>query len=87
MISSGLSTILNSSQSILGSLFGLVLIVFIVFYLVGQWDEFFKKLSPLIPPRWSPLVKQILVEIDASDAPFTQFKCIVINESIDNYSI
>lgn len=30
---------------------------------------------------------QILVEIDASDAPLTQFKCIVINESIDNYSI
>ncbi len=78
IISSGLSTILNSSQSILGSLFGLVLIVFIVFYLVGQWDEFFKKLSPLIPPRWSPLVKQILVEIDQLLSQYLRGQLLVI---------
>ena len=87
IISSGLSTILNSSQSILGSLFGLVLIVFIVFYLVGQWDEFFKKLSPLIPPRWSPLVKQILVEIDQLLSQYLRGQLLVITVLSIYYSV
>ena len=87
IISSGLSTILNSSQSILGSLFGLVLIVFIVFYLVGQWDEFFKKISPLIPPRWSPLVKQILVEIDQLLSQYLRGQLLVITVLSIYYSV
>lgn len=87
IISSGLSTILNSSQSILGSLFGLVLIVFIVFYLVGQWDEFFKKLNPLIPPRWSPLVKQILVEIDQLLSQYLRGQLLVITVLSIYYSV
>ena len=87
IISSGLSTILNSSQSILGSLFGLVLIVFIVFYLVGQWDEFFRKLSPLIPPRWSPLVKQILVEIDQLLSQYLRGQLLVITVLSIYYSV
>jgi len=32
-------------------------------------------------------LNQVLVEIDASDAPSTQFKCIITNENVDNYSL
>lgn len=78
IVSSSLSTILSSGQSILGSLFGLVLIVFIVFYLVSQWDEFFKKLNPLVPPRRLPLVKQILVEIDQLLSQYLRGQLLVI---------
>ena len=87
IISSSLSTILSSGQSILGSLFGLVLIVFIVFYLVGQWDEFFKKLNPLIPPRWLPLVKQILVEIDQLLSQYLRGQLLVITILSIYYSV
>lgn len=87
IISSSLSTILSSGQSILGSLFGLVLIVFIVFYLVGQWDEFFKKLNPLIPPRWLPLVKQILVEIDQLLSQYLRGQLLVITVLSIYYSV
>ncbi len=78
LVSSSLSTILSSSQSILGGLFGLVLIVFIVFYLVNQWDAFFNKLSLLIPPRWLPLVKQILFEIDQLLSQYLRGQLLVI---------
>ena len=87
IVSSSLSTILSSGQSILGSLFGLVLIVFIVFYLVGQWDEFFKKLNPLIPPRWLPLVKQILVEIDQLLSQYLRGQLLVITVLAIYYSV
>jgi predicted PurR-regulated permease PerM len=87
IVSSSLSTILSSGQSILGSLFGLVLIVFIVFYLVGQWDEFFKKLNPLIPPRWLPLVKQIVVEIDQLLSQYLRGQLLVITVLSIYYSV
>ncbi len=87
IVSSSLSTILSSGQSILGSLFGLVLIVFIVFYLVGQWDEFFKKLNPLVPPRRLPLVKQILVEIDQLLSQYLRGQLLVITVLSIYYSV
>lgn len=87
IVSSSLSTILSSGQSILGSLFGLVLIVFIVFYLVSQWDEFFKKLNPLVPPRRLPLVKQILVEIDQLLSQYLRGQLLVITVLSIYYSV
>jgi predicted PurR-regulated permease PerM len=64
LITSGLSTVLNSGQTIIGSIVGLVLVIFVVFYLIIQWEDFFNKMSPMIPPRWLGQTKQILVEID-----------------------
>jgi predicted PurR-regulated permease PerM len=87
LISSSLSTILNSGQSIIGSLFGLVLIIFIVFYLVNQWDDFFKNLSPLIPPRWLPLVQKILLEIDQLLSQYLRGQLLVITVLAIYYSV
>ena len=74
------------SQSIIGSLFGLVLVIFIVFYLISQWDEFFRKLNPLIPPRWLPLVQQILIEIDQLLSQYLRGQLLVISVLAIYYS-
>ena len=87
IVSSSLSTILSSGQSIIGSLFGLVLIIFIVFYLISQWDDFFKKLNPLIPPRWLPLVRQILIEIDQLLSQYLRGQLLVITVLSIYYSV
>ena len=86
IVSSSLSTILSSGQSIIGSLFGLVLIIFIVFYLISQWDDFFKKLNPLIPPRWLHLVRQILIEIDQLLSQYLRGQLLVITVLAVYYS-
>ena len=86
IVSSSLSTILSSGQSIIGSLFGLVLIIFIVFYLISQWDDFFRKLNPLIPPRWLPLVQQILTEIDQLLSQYLRGQLLVITVLAIYYS-
>lgn len=78
LITQGLSTLLNSGQTILASTVGFVLIIFVVFYLIIQWDEFFKKLSPVIPPRWLPQTQQILNEIDELLSQYLRGQLLVI---------
>jgi predicted PurR-regulated permease PerM len=78
LISSGLSTVLTSGQSIIGSIVGLVLIIFVVFYLIIQWEDFFKKMSPMIPPRWLGQTQQILVEIDELLSQYLRGQLLVI---------
>jgi predicted PurR-regulated permease PerM len=78
LITNGLSTVLNSGQTIIGSIVGLVLIIFVVFYLIIQWEDFFKKMSPMIPPRWLAQTKQILVEIDVLLSQYLRGQLLVI---------
>jgi predicted PurR-regulated permease PerM len=78
LISSGLSTVLNSGQTIIGSIVGLVLIIFVVYYLIIQWEDFFKKMSPMIPPRWLGQTKQILLEIDELLSQYLRGQLLVI---------
>jgi predicted PurR-regulated permease PerM len=78
LITNGLSTVLNSGQTIIGSIVGLVLIIFVVFYLIIQWEDFFKKMSPMIPPRWLGQTKQILVEIDELLSQYLRGQLLVI---------
>jgi predicted PurR-regulated permease PerM len=87
LISSGLSTVLNSGQTIIGSIVGLVLIIFVVFYLIIQWEDFFKKMSPMIPPRWLGQTKQILVEIDELLSQYLRGQLLVIAVLSVYYSI
>jgi predicted PurR-regulated permease PerM len=78
LINASLSTVLQSSQSLMASIFGLVLIVFIVFYLLTEWDEFFKKLTPVIPPRWLKQVTILVKEIDDLLSQYLRGQLIVI---------
>ena len=64
LISSGVDAMLSSGQNILVAIFNAVLIIFIVFYLITQWDEFFEKIQNIVPPRWITIVTQIFKEID-----------------------
>ncbi len=78
LISSSLSTVLQSGQSLMASIFGLVLIIFIVFYLLTEWDEFFKKLTSAIPPRWLKQVTILVTEIDNLLSQYLRGQLIVI---------
>lgn len=78
LISSSLSTLLHSGQSLMAGIFGLVLIIFIVFYLLAQWDEFFKKLIPAVPPRLLLKVTNIVKEIDDLLSQYLRGQLIVI---------
>ncbi len=78
LIGSGLSALLNSGQTLLASIFALVLIIFIVFYLLTEWDEFFKKLTPIIPLRWLTQVTTITHEIDELLSQYLRGQLIVI---------
>jgi predicted PurR-regulated permease PerM len=62
----------------LASIFALVLIIFIVFYLLTEWDEFFKKLTPIIPLRWLTQVTTITHEIDELLSQYLRGQLIVI---------
>jgi predicted PurR-regulated permease PerM len=87
LITSGLSTVLNSGQTIIGSIVGLVLIIFVVFYLIIQWEDFFTKMSPMIPPRWLGQTKQILVEIDKLLSQYLRGQLLLIAVLSVYYSI
>jgi predicted PurR-regulated permease PerM len=78
LIGSGLSALLNSGQTLLAGIFALVLIIFIVFYLLTEWDEFFKKLTPIIPLRWLTQVTMITHEIDELLSQYLRGQLIVI---------
>ena len=78
LISSGLSTLLSSGQTLLAGILGLVLIIFIVFYLLTEWDEFFNKLKPIIPRRWIQSVTLIVQEIDDLLSQYLRGQLIVI---------
>ena len=78
LIGSGLSALLNSGQTLLAGIFALVLIIFIVFYLLTEWDEFFKRLTPIIPLRWLTQVTTITHEIDDLLSQYLRGQLIVI---------
>jgi predicted PurR-regulated permease PerM len=87
LITQSLSTLLNSGQTILSSIVGFVLIIFVVFYLIIQWDEFFKKLSPIIPPRWLAQTQQIFSEIDELLSQYLRGQLLVITVLAVFYSV
>lgn len=64
LLSSGFDAILSSGQNILAAIFNAVLIIFIIFYLIAEWDAFSEKIESLIPLRWKTLVLQIFKDID-----------------------
>lgn len=87
LITQSLATLLNSGQTILGSMVGFVLIIFVVFYLIIQWDEFFKKLSHAVPPRWLAQTQQIFSEIDELLSQYLRGQLIVITILAVFYSV
>jgi predicted PurR-regulated permease PerM len=87
LISSGINTIFSSGQSILATIFNAVLIIFIVFYLIAQWDDFFEKIQNLVPPRWKSLVLQIFKDIDLLLSQYLRGQLLVIAILATYYSI
>jgi predicted PurR-regulated permease PerM len=64
VVTSTLDKVLQSSSSILGGLANLILVVFIIFYLLLDWKNFFETLRELIPFKYKATVTRLALEVD-----------------------
>ena len=62
LVTSVINTILASSSSILSAVTHLILIIFIVFYLLLDWNRFFETLKELIPHQYRKTAVQLSLE-------------------------
>ena len=78
LISTSIETILSSGQNLVTSLLSFVLITFVMFYLLAQWDAFTKSVQSIIPPRYALEISQICAEIDDLLSQYLRGQMVVI---------
>jgi predicted PurR-regulated permease PerM len=78
LISTSIETILSSGQNLVTSLLSFVLIMFVMFYLLAQWDTFTKSVKSIIPPRYALEISQICAEIDDLLSQYLRGQMVVI---------
>lgn len=78
LISTSIETILSSGQNLVTSLLSFVLIMFVMFYLLAQWDTFTKSIKSIIPPRYALEISQICTEIDDLLSQYLRGQMVVI---------
>ncbi len=64
LVTKSLGTILKSSGSVLGFFANTVLVLFVLFYLLLEWDAFLKMISALIPVRFKKTSFSLIKEVD-----------------------
>lgn len=65
LATTALGTIVRSSGSLLGFMANLVLTLFIVFFLLLEWDQFFSMLGELIPVKYRNTLIPLIKEVDS----------------------
>lgn len=78
LVTTGLETLLSSGQNLISGFLNFVLIIFVMFYLLAQWNSFLKHISCVIPPRYKQQVTQIFCEIDALLSQYLRGQVFVI---------
>ncbi len=78
ILSTSFETILASGSSVLGGLVNIVLIVFVLFYLLIDWDHFFRLLKQLIPIRYQQTVAKLAQETDILLSQYLRGQMLVI---------
>lgn len=87
LITTTIGTILSSGQNLLTSLLSFVLIMFVMFYLLAQWDAFISRIKSIIPPRYSLEISQICSEIDDLLSQYLRGQMLVITLLAIYYAI
>jgi predicted PurR-regulated permease PerM len=64
IVTQSLGTILKSSGSILGFLANTLLVLFVLFYLLLEWDAFMKMIANLVPIRFRNTFFSLVREVD-----------------------
>ncbi len=78
LVSSSLSTILSSSSSAISFFGNLVLILFVLFYLLLEWDAFISLISNLIPHQYRPTLFPLFEEVDGLLSQYLRGQLLVM---------
>jgi predicted PurR-regulated permease PerM len=87
LVSSMLDTILLSGSSVLNGFVNLILIFFVLFYLLIDWNHFFKLLEGFIPPRFKDTARHLCMHTDALLSQYLRGQILVILVMATFYSI
>jgi len=78
VVTKSLSTLMRSSGSILGFLANIVLVLFVLFYLLLEWDHFFKKLGRIIPKKLQSTTFPLAIEVDTLLSQYLRGQILVM---------
>jgi predicted PurR-regulated permease PerM len=87
LVSSMLDTILLSGSSVVNGFVSLVLIFFVLFYLLIDWNHFFKLLEGFIPPRFKDTARHLCMHTDGLLSQYLRGQILVILVMATFYSI
>jgi predicted PurR-regulated permease PerM len=87
LVSSTLETILLSGSSVVHGFVNLILIFFVLFYLLIDWNHFFKLLEGFIPPRFAHTVHHLCMHTDGLLSQYLRGQIMVILVMATFYSI
>ena len=87
LVSSTLETILLSGSSVVNGFVNLILIFFVLFYLLIDWNHFFKLLEGFIPPRFKDTARHLCMHTDGLLSQYLRGQILVILVMATFYSI
>jgi len=87
LVSSTLDTILLSGSSVVHGFVNLILILFVLFYLLIDWNHFFKLLESFIPPRFAHTARHLCMHTDGLLSQYLRGQILVILVMATFYSI
>jgi predicted PurR-regulated permease PerM len=87
LVSSTLDTILLSGSSVVNGFVNLILIFFVLFYLLIDWNHFFKLLEGFIPPRYKDTARHLCMHTDGLLSQYLRGQILVILVMAIFYSI
>jgi predicted PurR-regulated permease PerM len=87
LVNSALDTILLSGGSVVHGFVNLILIFFVLFYLLIDWNHFFKLLEGFIPPRFAHTAHHLCMHTDGLLSQYLRGQILVILVMAAFYSI
>jgi predicted PurR-regulated permease PerM len=87
LIGSTIDTVLASGSSVLSGFVNGVLIIFVMFYLLIDWEHFFGLIKKLVPPRAQETVHHLAMHTDGLLSQYLRGMLIVISIMAVFYSI
>lgn len=87
LVSSTLDTILLSGGSVVHAFVNIVLILFVLFYLLIDWNHFFKLLEGFIPPRFIDTARHLCMHTDGLLSQYLRGQILVILIMAAFYSV
>lgn len=78
ILSTSFETILASGSSVLSGLVNIVLIIFVLFYLLIDWQHFFELLKQLLPIRYQDTALRLALETDLLLSQYLRGQMLVI---------